>query len=79
MDGDGGDFWDLASAVFVGGGGGGLRGRTHRLTGGRRAEEYEMKFKKHIYTYYKYLADFCKRNLSPEKNCSDDSCAVRKM
>lgn len=51
MDGDGGGFGDLASTVFVGGGGGGLRGRTHRLTGGRSAKEHEMKFLKTAYIY----------------------------
>lgn len=39
-----GDLADMASAVFLGGRGGG--GRTHRLKGGRRAKN-----KKQVYVY----------------------------
>lgn len=43
---DSGDLADMASVGFTGGGGGGVWGRTHRLTGGRRAKN-----KKQVYVY----------------------------
>lgn len=40
---DSGDLADLDSAGFSGGGGGGVWGRTHRPTGGRRAKIKKIK------------------------------------